>query len=361
VKTGFEVVRMEDRHRAAYRAMINGWPALPIQAGLEHHDFLRRILPHAEGRYLIAVSADDKIVGALPSFLTRPSGHPAVINALPFFGGHGGPYVANGTPEPDAIKTALLKAFLGLATTEKAAAATLVTSPLDSDPGWFAQVLGSTSRDWRIGQVSMLPQCTGEPELVGDLLMAGFHQKTRNAVRKGLKGGYRFRGGGSEDDFEALHTLHSINMAAIGAPAKSAEVFAELRAAFPVGTGSRLYLAEADGDIVAALLVLLCNGIVEYFTPAVAESHRSGQPLSALIFIAMQDAVKSGCRVWNWGGTHPSLTDLHRFKERWGAADHPYHYFTTIRSPDILRVPRERLQELYPYFFVVPYAMLEEP
>lgn len=351
---------MESRQEAAYHSMINSWKALPVQAGLEHRHFLRAILPHAVDRYLIAVTTRGDVVGALPTVLARPPGHPAILNALPFFGGHGGPYVANGQSDPRRVQTRLLEAFRDLARAENVAAATLVTNPFDTSVAWFSEVLGSTHQEARIGQISELPQCDGGPEVAGDMLMARFHQKTRNAVRKGLKGGYRLRIGGSDADFEALRMLHSANMAAIGAPAKTARIFAELRAAFPVGSGSRLYLAEADSHIVAGLLVLLSNGILEYFTPAVAESHRSGQPLSALIFVAMRDAVQDGCSVWNWGGTHPSLTDLYRFKKRWGAEDRPYYYFTVIRSPDILEMSRERLQQLYPYFYVVPYTMLRD-
>lgn len=359
MSTGFNVVPLAERHVSGYRALLGGWSALPVQAGLEHRDFLRRILPYAEDRYLIAVTPDGEVAGALPSFLTRPPGHPAVLNALPFFGGHGGPYVAAGLSNPRRVQEALLEAFLDLARAENVAAATLVTSPMDEDVEWFSEVLGSACRDWRIGQISMLPQCAGAADEAGEMLMAGFHQKTRNAVRKGLKSGYRFRTSETEADFEALRTLHSVNMAAVGVPAKSAEIFAALRAVFPPGVGSQLYLAEVEGEIVAGLLVLLSTGLVEYFTPAVAEPHRSGQPLSALIFIAMRDAVTSGRRVWNWGGTHPSLTDLHRFKQRWGADDRPYHYFTTIRLPEILEMGRDRLQELYPNFYVVPYALLK--
>ncbi|HEV2100848.1 MAG TPA: hypothetical protein VGR45_18225, partial [Stellaceae bacterium] len=212
MRTDFEVVPLENRHVPAYRRMLDSWPALPIQAGLEHREFLRRILPQAEDRYLLAVTPQGAVLGALPTFLARPPGHPGILNALPFFGGHGGPYTAKEAPDPHHVQTALLKAFVELAATQKVAAATLVSSPMDTDVAWFSQVLGSPSQDWRMGQISTLPQCSGEPETADELLMAGFHQKTRNAVRKGLKGGYRLRLGGSDCDFEALRILHAANM-----------------------------------------------------------------------------------------------------------------------------------------------------
>ena len=55
--------------------------------------------------------------------------------------------------------------------------------------------------------------------------------------------------------------------------------------------------------------------------------YRSEQPLSVLIFRAMQDAIKEkGSKHWNWGGTWKSQHGVYRFKSRWGAHDNKYRY-----------------------------------
>ena len=52
------------------------------------------------------------------------------------------------------------------------------------------------------------------------------------------------------------------------------------------------------------MLLFYFKDTVEYFVPAIDIEWRKEQPLSALIHIAMYDAIKEKKIVkWNWGGT----------------------------------------------------------
>jgi hypothetical protein len=98
--------------------------------------------------------------------------------------------------------------------------------------------------------------------------------------------------------------------------------------------------------------------VVEYFTPATDVGYRGLQPMSLLVFTAMQDAVRRGCRWWNWGGTWVTQDGVYRFKKRWGTVDRRYFYHTTVFDKGILRCSPEQLLEAYPYFYVVPFTQL---
>ena len=63
----------------------------------------------------------------------------------------------------------------------------------------------------RIGQWTRLSETT-ESELMGS-----FHYKTRNAVRKGYKGGFSVDQGGSDAAWEFLIATHTENMVSMGA------------------------------------------------------------------------------------------------------------------------------------------------
>ena len=87
-------------------------------------------------------------------------------------------------------------------------------------------------------------------------------------------------------------------MAGIGGTAKPWAHFEAIRDAIPA-SARRLYIARLNGQPVAALLLLYFNRTVEYITPVIKHEYRSAQPLSFLIWHAMQDAIAEGFRWWN--------------------------------------------------------------
>jgi len=347
-------------HEPAYEQLLQENEHSLLYMSLEYRSFLRRILESSEDHYLLAFEGD-RLRGALPSFVTRHPSYGPVLNALPFYGSNGGIVVSPEAENPDGVRRALLEAFETLALQESVKVSTLISNPLAADHPFFEAHGGHTLRDERIGQITPLPDRREDPAAMDAALMERFHYKTRNSIRKAMKSGLTVSHSGAAEAMATLARLHQENMRAIGGAAKSLEVFEAIREVFTYDRDYRVYLAEADGKVVSALLVFFHHRTAEYYTPATLESYRSWQPMSLLIFEGMKEAVRRGCRHWNWGGTWLSQGGVYQFKSRWGTRDYPYFYYVReYEAPSPLRrlAPSEILAA-YPYYYVLPFSALE--
>jgi hypothetical protein len=310
--------------------------------------FLRDLSEHLSVAYLVCRSRE--AIEAIFPVAVSESGSKRILNSLPFYGAHGGALVQSG-PREVQVAAALQNEFFRFFNARGGCAYTIVQN-------LFTDNIGPTLDEFtyyqeeRIGQVSFL-----EPSKTAiEGLLAGFHQKTRNAARKALKSGFHIRRLRLADALEDLQRTHAENMAQIGGRAKPLDVFAKLDSA--LGASASSYIASKNGRAAAYLLLLYSGDTVEYFTPAIVDEFKSEQPLTALIVEAMMDAAATGYKRWNWGGTWPSQDGVYRFKSRFGAQDFPYRYQVGVRDSDLLRESKERLTANFPYFFVVPYSVL---
>jgi lipid II:glycine glycyltransferase (peptidoglycan interpeptide bridge formation enzyme) len=128
-------------------------------------------------------------------------------------------------------------------------------------------------------------------------------------------------------------------MQMINGTAKPKIMFEKIPEIFQYDLDYRLYIAEYDSKVVAALLIFFFKDQVEYFLPVIHKDFRSYQPLSALIYTAMADSIKDKeSKVWNWGGTWATQDTLYRFKKSWNAHDKEYRYhIKTNLSSTVLR------------------------
>jgi hypothetical protein len=302
---------------------------------------------------------DGRAIGGLPVFMKSNSKLGNVLNSLPFYGSNGGPIVASDAVDIQAVKDALVHGFLSLAAGESAVAATIVANPLETDTTCGQAKPGYTFRSERIGQVTVLPDLPMDDFGVRQMLMKSFHGKTRNAIRKAQSTGVVISHSGSREALRALAEMHSQNMEAVGGTVKPWEVFAGIQEAFEYDRDYRVYVAERTGSTIGALLVFFFNRTAEYFTPATLDGQRVYQPMSLLVFEAMQEAVRRGCRYWNWGGTWRTQRGVYEFKRKWGAYEKPYSYHTWLFDESLLKKSKETLLEQYPYYFVVPFEELK--
>jgi hypothetical protein len=302
----------------------------------------------------LAAWRGERLVGLLPFFERRAATGDAVINSLPWYGSHGGCLLA---PEAgDEERRALLRRFAVEVAERRPLTATLVLTPQEEPHvATYEALLPVQARSARIGQVSPLPP--DGPDLT-EALLARAHDWTRRMVRKSMRQGFALELADDDPAWRFLHEVHAENMAAMGGRAKPWAHFEALRRHIPPSM-RRLHLARAGDEPVAALLLLVSGETVEYVTPVIRHDWRSLQPMSALILAGMTDAVRSGCRWWNWGGTWLTQNTLYDFKRRWGAEDRPYTYL--IVAPDDPR-PRLRaigdLAALFPWYYVFPYEAL---
>jgi hypothetical protein len=319
---------------------------------LRFRRFLIEMLEEADDQYLCAFDGSE-LVGVLPAFSRQgPAG--AVLNSLPFFGSHGGVVCApQRLPE---VSRVLLTALSALSQRLGAFSCTVIESPFGRSGDVWANG-GFTLQDSRIGQVTPLPTASTNDE-AASLLLAQCHGKTRNMIRKFLRSPF---GIAHRDDWaalQALHSLHEEGMRRIGGTPKPLRVFETIRRCFTYDADYRVYTATRGREIVAALLLFFHGDTVEYFTPATQEAARQDQPMTGLIFRAMQEAiVERGAKHWNWGGTWPTQEGVYRFKSRWAAVDHPYRYHIRLAS-DFQRHDWTRTQLLYayPYFYCFPFS-----
>src|SRR5262249_28533510 len=161
----------------------------------------------AEDWYLVARDGDGAIAGALPAFLRRDEGHGAVLNSLPYYGSNGGILEFNGDR---TVRRQLISAFDQLATDARCLTSTIITSPFEQDPEFYEQLTFDASDD-RLGQITPLPQSSQDDEL-----MASFHRKARNAVRKSQQMPLTITGGADPEVMRFLVETHQENMAAVG-------------------------------------------------------------------------------------------------------------------------------------------------
>lgn len=311
----------------------------------------------AEAYYLIALE-DDKIIGALPSFLKRNRKYGDVLNSLPWYGSNPGITVDPSYADHQQIKISLLNVFCEFAREKNVVTSTIITRPFEKDQEIFDKYTKHDFLDSRIGMATSLPKFSITMDTD---LMAIIHSKTRNLVRKAQKSDISFRHDSGVDNLHFLAQLHCENMEAIGVPSKDKDFFDALARIFKYDEDYRVYIAEKDGINIAALLVTYFNKTASYFTPAVAVDYREYQPLNLLIYNAMKDAAQKGCYYWNWGGTAQSAQGVYHFKKRWGSQECQYYYY--VRSyrdiSDILSLSEEALLSEYPYFYVLPFSQLQ--
>jgi hypothetical protein len=311
----------------------------------------------AEPYYLIALE-DDKIIGALPSFLKINEKYGNVLNSLPWYGSNPGITVDPDYPDRQQLKITLLNAFNELAQEKKVVTSTIITRPFELDLELFKNYSKYNYIDSRIGMITPLPKFSNN---IDADLMTMIHSKTRNLVRKGQKSGARFYHNNSKSTISFLVDTHSKNMKEVGAPPKDETLFNEVTKIFSYDKDYRIYIVELEGIKIAALLLKYFSKTVDYFTPAIVAEYRCYQPLNLLIFNAMKDAAERGFYYWNWGGTTlPSQEGVYHFKKRWGSEECVYNYFTRSYGDisELLDQKEETILKEYPYFYVLPFSEL---
>lgn len=316
------------------------------------HDFLGEAV--GGGHVALVVRDGSRTRAALCLFEKAVRGIGTVVNSLPWYGSHGGCF---GAGLDESAREALLGAFRDYVRESCPLSATIICTPEESR---YAAVyrwwLDPSAEDERIGQFTMLPPWCDEFERDLEHVLK---QKTRNLARKARRQGFVEVTADDDSAWRVLHDLHVANMTAIGGMAKPWPHFEALRRHIPAPR-RRLSLAMAGKEVAAALLVLGYGRTVEYLVPAIALAHRSRQPLSFLIWHAMHWAAEQGYTRWNWGGTWGAQDSLHHFKAGWGAEDRRYRYFIVAEAAgvDSIRIQRDALRTLFPYYYVYPFAAL---
>ncbi|TND06497.1 MAG: hypothetical protein FD123_3535 [Bacteroidetes bacterium] len=308
---------------------------------------------------LLRCVSGGKTVGYFPLVFRLNEQFGNVCNSLPYYGSNGSIIVdpALAPEEREDVRLQLLHEAQKKISDYNCVSATVITNPLDQEgAGWIRDHFEHDLIDQRIGQLTPLP---AKSERTGEELLEMFDDPRPRNIRRAIKEGISVRYTQSPKDIDFLYEVHHENITSIGGIPKERRFFHLLPKHFDEN-GFRIYIAELNGEKIAALLLFYFNRTVEYFTPAVVEKHRQLQPSALLIYKAMADAVDLDYRWWNWGGTWLSQGGVYDFKKRWGTQDYPYFYYTKIYDEGILSCDKETLLREYPYFFVAPFNKLKQ-
>lgn len=299
----------------------------------------------AEPLYFMA-KEDLRVVGILP-LMQKLGSLGKVINTLPFYGSHGGVLA-----DSSDVKSFLIECYIEIINEKSVVAATLIENLFSRDNKLY-NVIESKEKDFRIGQLTKL---SGEYNDLEDLL-ACYHSKTRNTIRKAIKSDVVVSV--ENNMFKFLEEIHIENMLSIGGLAKSHAFFEQIQALLKANNDYKIYVARYKGRPIAALLNLYFGEIVEYFTPVIDKDYRSFQPLSLLIAQAMLDASRDGFKWWNWGGTWSSQEGVYKFKSRWGTQEFKYEYYISVNNDKVYESTKEELLREYEGFYVIPFNKLK--
>lgn len=303
-------------------------------------------LTGGQEQIFVAFDKNKSILGVLP-VMSHDGSFGIVYNSLAFYGSHGGVLA-----QSKDVAERLMAHWNGLIQSSSCASATLIENI--GDESAFLGGIVHHITDERIGQITPIAYTEDHD----DKLMASYHSKTRNMVRKSQK--QNFSISVENDAVEFLYDTHVANLKSIGGLAKDRQFFDLFPSLFVAGNDYKIWVARDNGTPVAALLLFYYKGTVEYFTPVIVDEYRDRQPLSLLIYESMCDASRSGYSRWNWGGTWASQDGVYLFKKRWGAADRPYRYYTHIGNQDVYNATSTELLTQYPGFFVIPFRCLIE-
>ena len=317
-------------------------------------DLLKDYLPEVRERTLVCLE-DDRLVGVLP-MLVKEGEAGKVANSLPYFGSNASFILEADLPEPDLVRQKLLTAWRDLAEREDIRVSVFIDTPWGGNSGFLK---GRTwdSGDLRMGHMTPLGSLAEVEDPVQELMNL-LHSKTRNMVRKAFKSNVKVSASSNPEDQDFLERTHAENLAALGGGAKDRRFFDLARQRLDTLT----YVAKINDEPVAAAFLVRHGRVIEYFTPALKAEHRSSQPLSGLIFHAMQDLAAQGALWWNWGASWPSQKSLQTFKKRWGTVNSEYGYFISLSGglDPWLALGPEGIKKEYPYFYVLPFSVLEK-
>lgn len=337
-----DVVVLNAAWEAAYERFLCARPNRLLYASLRYRALLKALL-HCEDEYLLAVNGG-RIEGVLPLMKLKVASK-VVYNSLPYYGSNGG-VSANSA----AAAQMLVQAYNERIARPEVAAATIVPNPFEPAVEGYRK----THEDVRIAQwIDLQPS---DADL--DTFLARIDSSARRNVRKAIAEGVAVSV--EPTQLPALRVIHRQNMAAIGGRAKSDAFFDLVPHHFEPGRDWDLYVARFEGTIIAALLVFYYGQTVEYFTPAVEESHREQQALPLIIARAVGDTARRGFTRWNWGATWESQTGVYRFKKKWGSQEKRYTYATFIQDASLLEQTPTTLLERYANFYVVPFGALRK-
>ena len=295
---------------------------------------------------ILGLEVRGRFKGGIPCFI-KETEDGSVLNSLPFHGSQGG-CIFEGEASAEE-KAALLTGMTELADSERCVSSTVISSPFSDDSFYSASMRTNYTLD-RVAQVLSLPDAPAG-------VLALFDRKCRNSVRRARTAGVEVEWDASLSALKEVEEGNRRVMEALGAVPSPSSFFEAVSRRFRPGEGFRVYRGRRQDETVGLLLVIYHGQTAEYLVPVVHPESRKYSPMNLMVHEAASDAVASGFKRFSFGGTRPGQSELHHFKESFGAVDHRYHYFTRA-SPGLERVMamgEAGVRSRFPWYFVAPF------
>lgn len=321
-------------------------------ASSKYRKLLKEFLK-TEDYYFVALDDKNQILGVLPSFIKRNKKFGNVLNSLPFYGSNGAIIEHNNNI---TVRQNLIYSFYSFAQKQNCISTNIITNPFEKDVSFYEKNTNYTFIDKRIGQLTELQI---DKNFIEEDLMKKFDSVRRRNIKKAQKHNIKVINDEKGEYTNFLIETHTQNIKSIGGIPKPKSYFDTIESVLEYNKDYKIFVGLMNNIPIASLLLVYFNKTVEYFIPAIKEEYRTFQPLSLIILEAMKDAVFSGYKWWNWGGTWLTQDGVYKFKKRWGTEDKLYYYFINIFDKKIFNFTRKQLLEEYPFFYVLPFDKLK--
>lgn len=159
-------------------------------------------------------------------------------------------------------------------------------------------------------------------------LWRGLSPSVRTKVNKARRLGVRVRIANGREDMLHFHRLHlQTRTKKHGMPAQPKSFFLGLWDAFAAGGAINAFLAEYEGRVIAADIVLTAGATAKWMYAASDEQYLHLVPNHLLMWSVLEWACFQGYHVLDLGRTAQDNPGLMEFKRRFGAVAEPLTYY----------------------------------
>lgn len=146
-------------------------------------------------------------------------------------------------------------------------------------------------------------------------IMAEYSQKTRYNIRVAIKKGVKVRYSNSEDDLKKFYKLMQVTAKRDQIAVRSYEYYKKIVDAYK--DNARIYIAEYNGEPLAAAIAINYAKKVTYFYGASSNENRNLMPCYIMQQTMIEWAIETKCKAYDFGGIFNTTKDngLYRFKE----------------------------------------------
>jgi len=256
---------------------------------------ITRAYNHTPYYFLAMDTANNKIVGVLPSFLIKPPFRKGTLVSLPFCD-YGGPLAHN-----EGVKALLCDKAVEKALVLGASLELRCSEPL-------RQACSMVRFGDKVRLTLSLPRGS-------DILFKGFRSKLRSQIRRPMKEGLYCRTGGAEL-IEDFYRVFSVNMRDLGSPVHSVELFRALCSTHK--DGALVGVVYKEDLPVAGGIILLHRDVATIPWASSLRQYNRLSPNMLLYWSFLEFAADNNYSTFDFGRSSPG-SGTYRFKKQWGA------------------------------------------